>query len=514
MCWGLSLAVMACVLAAQEKPKAEARAEATAAPKVEEPRDKITTSQHVVRLGGQEIRYTATAGTLVVRDEDGKAKANLFFIAYTRDGVDAAKRPVTFSFNGGPGSSSVWLHLGAFGPQRVLLEDDGTAPAPPYRLIDNEGSLLDLTDLVFLDPITTGFSRSIPVAEDEPFHGVEEDIRSVGDFIRLWTSRYQRWSSPKFLAGESYGTTRAAGLSGYLQRRHGMFLNGIVLVSAVLDFATGDFHPGHDLPYPLFLPTYTATAWYHKRLSADLQGDLAKALREAEDFSRGEYQRALWLGDRLSPEDRARVADQLARLTGLDRRKIEAWNLRIVDDSLFEDLLGAEGLRVGRLDSRFKAPVIPGTGGDGLASDPSYDNIQGAYTSALNAYLRGALKFESDLPYEILTGRVRPWSFKGYENRFVNVGPTLAGAMRQNPALKVYVANGYYDVATPYFATQYTFDHIGLTAPMKQNVRFGYYEAGHMMYIHKRSLVKLREELAAFYRWAAPAAAPAAAPGP
>jgi carboxypeptidase C (cathepsin A) len=280
-----------------------------------------------------------------------------------------------------------------------------------------------------------------------------------------------------------------------------------VLVSAVLDFATGDFHPGHDLPYPLFLPTYTATAWYHKRLPADLQADLAKALREAEEFARGEYQRALWLGDRLSPEDRARAAAGLARLTGLDRRKIETWNLRIADDALFEELLGGEGLRVGRLDSRFKAPVVPsagGAGGEGLASDPSYDNIQGAYTSALNAYLRGELKFESDLPYEILTGRVRPWSFKGYENRFVNVGPTLAGAMRQNPALKVYVANGYYDVATPYFATEYTFDHIGLTAAMRRNVRFGYYEAGHMMYIHKPSLLKLRQELADFYRWAAP----------
>jgi len=502
LCCGLLLLVATSSAAAQEKPKPEAKGDA--APKAEELRDKVVTTQHVLRLGGQEIRYTANAGTLVVRDEDGKAKANLFFIAYTRDGVDAAKRPVTFTFNGGPGSSSVWLHLGAFGPQRVLLEDDGAAPAPPYRWVDNEGSLLDLTDLVFLDPITTGFSRSIPVGEDEPFHGVEEDIRSVGDFIRLWTSRYQRWSSPKFLAGESYGTTRAAGLSGYLQRRHGMYLNGIVLVSAVLDFATGDFHPGHDLPYPLFLPTYTATAWYHKRLPADLQGDLATALREAEEFSRGEYQRALWLGDRLTPEEKARAADQLARLTGLDRRKIETWNLRIADDSLYEDLLGAEGLRVGRLDSRFKAPVVPGAGGEGLASDPSYDNIQGAYTSTLNAYLRAELKFESDLPYEILTGRVRPWSFKGYENRFVNVGPTLAGAMRQNPALKVYVANGYYDVATPYFATQYTFDHLGLTAAMKRNVRFGFYEAGHMMYIHKPSLLKLREELAGFYRWAAP----------
>jgi carboxypeptidase C (cathepsin A) len=483
---------------AEDEPRGDKKAEPA------EAKDQVVERKGSVRIGGTEVRFTTRTGTLVVRDEDGKAKAKMFFVAYTRDGVDAGKRPVTFTFNGGPGSSSVWLHLGAFGPRRVYLGEDGTAAAPPYRLVDNEGSILDLTDLVFIDPVTTGFSRSIPVAEDEPFHGVAEDIQSVGDFIRLWTSRYERWASPKFLAGESYGTTRAAGLSGYLQRRHGMFLNGIVLISAVLDFATGDFHPGHDLPYPLFLPTYTATAWYHRRLPADLQADLPKALREAEEFARGDYPHALWLGDRLSEAEKKTVAARLSRLTGFAPEQLVRWNLRIPDDKLFEDLLAEQGLRVGRLDSRFKAAAIAGAPAEGMGADPSYDNIQGPYTAALNAYVRGELGFESDLPYEILTGRVRPWSFKGYENKFVNVGVTLAAAMRQNPALKVYVGNGYYDVATPYFATEYTFDHIGLTPEMKNNVRMGYYEAGHMMYIHRPSLLKLRQELVEFYRWAAP----------
>ena len=307
------------------------------------------------------------------------------------------------------------------------LGEEGFAAGPPYRLIPNEGSILDVTDLVFIDPVTTGLSRAIPVGEDDPFHGVQQDIESVGDFIRLWTTRYERWSSPKFLAGESYGTTRAAGLSGYLQRRHGMFLNGVVLISAVLDFATGDFLPGHDLPYPLFLPTYVATAWYHHRLPADLQADFQKTMREAEDFARGDYARALWLGDRLPASERDDIARRLARLTGFSTQQLLAWGLRIGDDRLFEDLLAADGQRVGRFDSRFKTPVLAGAAGDGgggLASDPSYDNILGPYTATLNAYLRGALNFESDLPYEILTGRVRPWSYKGYENRFLNVGPT------------------------------------------------------------------------------------------
>lgn len=503
--FGLLLALPA--LAAEE-PKtpegAKGKSEGGEKEKPKEPKDKLSASHGSVRIGGVEVKYTATAGNLVMRDEAGEAKANIFFTAYVKDGEDPARRPLTFAFNGGPGSSSAWLHLGAFGPRRVKLQDDGSAPPPPYELVSNDQSLLDLTDLVFVDPVTTGYSRAVPTDKDEPYHGVRQDIESVGDFIRLYATRFGRWGSPKFLAGESYGTTRAAGLSGYLQRRHGMYLSGIVLVSAVLDFATGDFNPGNDLPYALFLPTYTAAAWYHQRLPADLSGDLVKALAESEGFARGEYAAALTLGDRLPAEERGRVLDRLARLTGLDRDELALQNLRIPDGWFFGELLRKQGMRIGRLDARFKAPVQAGAGEDELESDPSYDAIQGPFTAMLNDYLRRTLKYESDLPYEILTGRVWPWSFKGYENRYLNVAVTLAGAMHQNPALRVFVANGRYDFATPYFATAYTFDHMELTAAQKANVRMGYYEAGHMMYIDRASRERLKQDLGEFYRAAAP----------
>ncbi len=503
------LAVLACLpaWAAEEPPKEGGKGKPAAEKEKEkpkEPQDKLAETHGSVRIGGAEIRYTTTAGNLVMRDEDGKAKANIYFTAYVKDGEDPARRPITFAFNGGPGSSSVWLHLGAFGPRRVKLQDDGTAPAPPWELENNEQSLLDLTDLVFIDPVTTGFSRAVPTDKDAPFHGVRQDVESVGDFIRLYATRFGRWASPKFLAGESYGTTRAAGLSGYLQRRHGMYLSGIVLVSAILDFSTSDFNPGNDLPYRLFLPTYTAAAWYHKRLPADLEGDLQKALRESEGFARGEYAAALEQGDRLPDAERGRVLDELARLTGLDRDELQLHRLRILDEWFYEELLHKQGMRIGRLDARFKAPSVPDGGGDTLEGDPSYDNIQGVFTAMANDYLRRTLRYESDLPYEILTGRVWPWSFKGYENRYVNVAVTLAGAMHQNPALRVFVANGFYDFATPYFATAYTFDHMGLTPAERARVAMGYYQAGHMMYIDRPSRERLKKGLTDFYRSALP----------
>ena len=265
---------------AAEKPKEEKK---TPAP----PEDKVVQTKHSAKIGGQEIKYTATAGMIVMKTEEGTPKATVFYMAYTRDDVsDVAKRPIMFTFNGGPGSSSVWLHLGAFGPRRVEMGDAGALLPPPYKLVDNESSLLDVTDLVFIDPVSTGYSRPAPGESPNQFHGVQEDVQSVGDFIRLYATRNKRWSSPKFLAGESYGTTRAAGLSGYLQQRYGMYLNGIILVSTILNFQTADFNTGNDLPYILYLPTYTAIAWYHKKLPADLQGDLHKAVEESQNFAK------------------------------------------------------------------------------------------------------------------------------------------------------------------------------------------------------------------------------------
>lgn len=477
------------------------------------PKDHTVETKHSIRIGDQEIRYTVTCGTIVLKEEaekkgekegesEGeKPRASIFFVAYTRDDVvDKPKRPLTFSFNGGPGSSSVWLHLGLLGPRRVLLDDEGFAYPPPYKLVDNAFSLLDHTDLVFIDPVSTGFSRAVPGEKPKQFHGFKKDIESVGDFIRLYTTRYQRWTSPKFLIGESYGTTRAAGLSGYLQERHGMYLNGIMLISSILHFQTADFSTGNDLPYILFLPTYAATAWYHHRLSEDLQHDLQATLNEVESFALGEYASALMQGDELKDEDRLLITRKLARYTGLSEDYIERSNLRIQIFRFTKQLLRHAKRTVGRLDSRFKG-IDRDSVGEVFEFDPSMSNITGPYTATLNDYVRGELKFESDLPYEILTERVRPWSYAEFENEYVNVAETLRKAMTTNPFLKIYVANGFYDLATPYLATRYTFNHLGLDKSLLENVRMGHFEAGHMMYIHIPSLEKLKGELVDFINW-------------
>lgn len=464
--------------------------------------EKPSVTHHEIRLDGKPVRYTATTGYMPMKDESGKLKANIFFIAYTREGA-SVRRPITFTFNGGPGSSSVWLHLGAVGPKRVLMTEDGQSLPPPYRLVDNDYSWLVFTDLVFIDPVTTGFSRPATGEKPEQFHGVEEDIQSVGDFIRLYSTRYARWGSPKFLAGESYGTTRAAGLSGYLQDRYGMYLNGIVLISSILNFQTTDFNVGNDLPYILFLPSYTTTAWYHKRLAPDLQSNFKKAVEDSEKFAMTEYTLALMQGAKLSDADRKSVVEKLARYTGLSPRFIEGNDLRVTLPRFNKELLRDQRRTVGRLDSRFIG-IDRDAGGERSDYDPSYAAIYGPYSGALNDYVRTELKYENDLPYEILTGRVRPWNYGTAQNRYVNVGETLRGAMSQNANLKVFVAAGYYDFATPFFAAEYTFNHLGLDPSLQKNVRLEHYEAGHMMYIHKPSLVKLTSDVAAFYQAAVP----------
>lgn len=481
------------------------------------PKDQLIESQHTLTIGGQEIKYTVTCGTLVLKEEaektgekageaEGeKAKASVFFIAYTRDDVgEKSKRPITFSFNGGPGSASVWLHLGVLGPRRVLMDDLGHPTPPPYRLVDNDYSLLDHTDLVFIDPVGTGYSRPVPGEKAKEFHGFKKDIESVGDFIHRYTTRYQRWPSPKFLIGESYGTTRAAGLSGYLQERHNMYLNGIILVSVVLDFATLRFEPGHDLPHILYLPTFAATAWYHQKLAPDLQKDLRATLTEVEAFAAGEYATALLKGAALTDKERARIVRQLARYTGLSADYIERTNLRIDIHRFVKELLRDERRTVGRLDSRFKG-IDRDAAGEFHDYDPSLTNITGPYAATFYDYVRGELNYESDLPYEILSFKVNQnWSYAEHEGRFVKVGDTLRQAMTINPHLKVFIANGYYDLATPHFATEYTFNHLALDPSLHSNITMRYYEAGHMMYIHLPSLAQMKQDLAEFVRGAAP----------
>jgi carboxypeptidase C (cathepsin A) len=462
------------------------------------PEEKSVQSKHSLKIGGQEIKYTATAGTILLKLEDGTPKASIFYVSYTKDDAsDLSQRPITFSFNGGPGSASVWLHLGLLGPRRVQMGDAGSLLPPPYRLVDNEASLLDVSDLVFIDPVSTGYSRAVPGEAPKQFHGVEEDVQSVAEFIRLYATRNKRWSSPKFLAGESYGTTRAAGLSGYLQQRFGMYLNGIVLISTILNFETAEFDAGNDLPYVLYLPTYTAIAWYHKKLPPDLQGDLQRAVEESRKFATGEYSDALMTGDFLSASRRSEIAQRLARLTGLSPDYIDRTNLRIEIMRFTKELLRSERKTVGRIDGRFTG-FDRDAAGETPEFDPSIAAIIGPYSGMLNDYARNDLKFDSDLPYEVLTGRVRPWNYAPYENRYLNVAETLRKAMTQNPFLHVFVAKGYYDLATPFFAADYTFDHLGVDPSLRKNLSSASYEAGHMMYVHPPSLLKLKQDIAKF----------------
>ena len=474
-------------------------------PIVAPPADTIAITRHTVTIGGQTIHYKATTGRIILKAEDEKEgekpKAAIFFVAYTVEPPDEEAqekfentRPITFAFNGGPGSSSVWLHLGILGPRRVVLEQNGRPLPPPFRLVENEFSLLDKTDLVFIDPVTTGFSRAVPGEKDKQFHGFKADIESVGEFIRLFISRYHRWGSPRYLIGESYGTTRAAGLAGYLQERHGLYLNGIMLVSVVLNFMTLEFDPGNDLPYILFLPTYVATAWYHKRVAADSLKDL---LAEVESFAMGEYATALMQGDALPIERKREVAEKLGQYTGLSTSYIEATNLRINIHRFVKELLRDQRRTVGRLDSRYLG-IDRDAAGENHEYDPSYAIIQGAYAGTFNDYIRRELKFDSDLPYEIISERVHPWSFEQHQNSYVNVGEALRKAMSMNPHLRVFVACGYYDLATPYLATRYTFNHLELDESLRDNVHTEHYEAGHMMYIHNPSLAQLKQDLDGF----------------
>lgn len=458
--------------------------------------EKIVKTQHSITIAGKKLAYTATAGNLLLKDDNDKVTANVFFIAYTLDNQEASQRPLTFAFNGGPGSSSVWLHLGVLGPRRVLVTKNDEPLPPPYRIVDNEATLLDQTDLVLIDPVSTGYSRPATQEAAKKFHGVQQDVESVGEFIRLYLTRYQRWNSPKFLAGESYGTTRAAGLSAHLQNRHGITLNGIMLISSVLNFQTIRPDEGNDLPYLLFLPSYTATAWYHKRLP--MQADsLREVLAQAEKFAAEDYNVALMKGSKLSAEQRRAIAQRLSQLTGLSEEYVLLSNLRIQPQRFMRELLRDQRRTVGRYDSRY-------TGRDGDAAgerpnyDPSFSVVQAPYTSALNYYIRQELKYESDLTYEILTGKVHPWDYGSAKNRYLNVADELRDAMTESPYMKVFVANGYYDLATPYFATEYTFSHLGIDPSLEKNIHMGYYEAGHMMYVHLPSLQRLKSDLSRF----------------
>src|SRR5262245_5333865 len=492
----LAALVIAAPASAANPPdaKASAKKDSTEAPVV---------TRHQITASGKALRYTVTTGKLPLKNETGETEAEIFFMAYTMDGVsNPATRPLMFSFNGGPGSSSVWLHLGAVGPKRVKMRADGAMPSPPYQLVDNPDTWLDQTDLVFIDPVGTGYSRASKPDLGRKYYGLDGDLASVGEFIRLYLSRYSRWASPLFLVGESYGTTRAAGLSGMLVD-DGIAFNGIVLVSSILNFETAAFTRGNELPYSLYLPTYTATAWYHKKLPADLQGKpLVPTLREAEIWASTAYANALAKGNRLSAEERASLTQTLARYTGLDPHYLELSNLRVDIQHFCKELLRDQHRTVGRLDSRFK-----GIDESGISETPDFDPslaaIRPPYTAMFNQYVRTELDYKSDLPYYILGGGIGRWDWgPGGWDGFPDVSGSLRSAFAKNPDMKLFIASGHYDLATPYFATAYTLDHLGLEPAELARVTTREYEAGHMMYIDEAELAKLKKDVSTFIRGA------------
>jgi carboxypeptidase C (cathepsin A) len=467
-----------------------------------EPADDLAVTQHSVVIDGEPLAYTATAGRVVLRLErhtddtfDGTpARAELFVTTYVADCDDVHRRPVVFAFNGGPGSSSVWLHMGLLGPRRVGMGDVGALLPPPYELVDNHETLLKYADLVLIDPVSTGYSRVVKGEKPKDFHGYGMDVESIGEFIRLWTSRHGRWMSPKYLCGESYGTTRAAALSRYLQERFGLYLNGLILISVVLDFGGIEFSGGNDEPYVHYLPTYAAIAHYHGK-----HGDrpLREVLDEAEEFAGRDYPWALQRGNRMSAEERASAVARVAALTGLSETYVDRVDLRPEHVRFFTELLRDEGRTVGRIDGRFTGWDADG-GRERYQTDPSIDAILGPYAAALNHYVRAELKYENDLPYEVLSGRVHPWSYKEFEGEYVYVADKLATAMRSNPHMRVHVACGYHDGATPYRAAEHTFAHLRVPSEVRDNVEFAYYEAGHMMYVHEPSRIDQLRRLAEF----------------
>lgn len=454
-------------------------------------------TKHSINIGSKTLNYTVTTGFMPLKNSvSGDVEARIFYMAYSLDNAPA-KRPLMFSFNGGPGSASVWLHLGALGPRRVKMLDDGMLPPPPYEMEDNSQTWLTETDLVFIDPVGTGYSRAAKPELASKFFGVNGDIESVGEFIRLYLGRNERWLSPLFLVGESYGTTRASGLSNWLFD-HGIALNGIALVSAVMNFQTLNFADSNDLPLVMIIPSYTATAWYHKRLSPALQSQsLAQVTELSRRWASNEYLQAMMKIDKLSDSEKNTLARSFADLTGLRTDFILNNNFRVNLQEFNKELMRHERRSVGRLDSRFKG-IDRDAGGNGPDSDPSMNAIRPPYTSAFNAYVRGELNYKSDVEYYILGGGISsPWNWN-VSNGFADTSISLKDAMAKNPYMKVFLAQGYYDMATPFYAAEYTISAMNLDPVLKRNINFEYYESGHMMYIEKGSLVKLKTDAAAF----------------
>ena len=488
---------------AQEKQEKEAKP-AEAKPEGPPPKEESSVTDHTIRLGGQTIPYKATAGTILLKDDKGETNGSIFYMAYIRSDVkDLSQRPLAFLYNGGPGSSSVWLHMGAFGPRRVITSNAEATPPAPYKLVDNEQCLLDRADLVFIDPVGTGFSHAVGKAKDKDFWGIDQDVKSLAQFVNSYVNRNNRWNSPKFLIGESYGTFRSAALADYLQTHDGMDFNGSVLISTVLDLGTLSFNAGDDMPYIYYLPSYAATAWYHKVLK-DRPADLNAFLNEARHFAATEYADALMKGSKLSETEQADIVKKLSHFTGLSEDYLTKAKLRVNLYQFMAELQRSKELTTGRLDARFSGPSY-----DLLREFAEYDPqsvaVTGAFTAAFNHYVREELKSGQDKTYTILSTEAnRQWDWKREGGRRFgfpgspNVEEDLIEAMISNTHLEIQVENGLYDLATPFFATEYTMDHLGLPEKLQKNIHLEYYDAGHMMYLRDEDLPKLKANVARF----------------
>ena len=502
----LSLAPLAVV--AQEHPQEKEKETKTEKEKAAEPtppppKEESSVTEHSIKVAGQTIPYKAIAGTILLKNEKDEPQALIYSTSYIRtDSKESSQRPISFIYNGGPGSASVWLHMGAFGPRRVVAPDAEPAPPPPYKVTDNANTLLDKTDMVFIDPVGTGYSRAVGKAQDKDFWGIDEDVKSLAQFITLYVNRNNRWNSPKFLIGESYGTFRSAALGNYLQQHDGMDFNGIDLISSVLDLGTISFQPGSDLPYVFYLPSYAATAWYHKVLK-DRPADLLGFIEEARKFAQTEYAAALMKGSKLSASEKADIAKKLSRYTGLSEDYLIKADLRVKLGQFMAELQRNRGLTTGRLDSRYTGWTYDLLS-EFAESDPQSAAVTGAFTAAFNSYIREELKFGQDRNYHAISEGVGAgWDWKhqtgrgrGFFPGSPNVEGDLAQAMLSNPHLQVQVENGYFDMATPFFATEYTMDHLGLPDALQKNIRLDYYDAGHMMYLRSEDLAKLKANVA------------------
>jgi carboxypeptidase C (cathepsin A) len=496
-----SLAALALALAPLSAHAADDRKKDDAAAAAPVPPPNVSITRHKGSFGGQSIAYTATTGETYLTDKDDKPVAAIFATSYVKDGGDPKTRPITFLYNGGPGSGSLWLHMGAFGPKRVVLPDGKDDGAPPYPVVDNPESLLDVTDLVFIDPVGTGFSHTLGGKDPKDYWGVSSDAKSIAEFIRIWLNENGRWASPKYIGGESYGTTRSVALINELEGSYNdVAVNGIILISTILDFGATAEAQGNEMPYILNLPSMATTAWYHHKI-ANPPASAAEIAAQARAFAIGPYAAALLKGNQLGAEERASVRAELARFTGLSEQFVDNANLRVSPGRFYKELLRDRGQTIGRLDTRYTG-VDYDKAGEEVDNDPSFYGIDAAYTSAVNSYLRGDLKLKTDRHY-VTIGGVGSWDWKLADQRgrdgevYVNVAPYLGRALRENSGLKVFVGQGWYDFATPFFAAEYSLNRPGFDP---SRISFHYYDAGHMMYVRPEDLRKLSADVRGFIR--------------